>query len=67
MRVPIGSSPNNTVRTDNLYFCLDLEWMLGQIGAVPSEMEESPRKKVHDVMESTIRSTTGAAGGEDDW
>ncbi|KAF6040118.1 PDCL3 [Bugula neritina] len=36
----------------------DLEWMFGQVGAVPTEMEENPRKQIHDVMQSNIRSTT---------
>ena len=44
----------------------DLEWMLGQLGAIPSELEENPRKQINDVMESTIRSTT-TQGDDDDW
>lgn len=39
--------------------------MFGQVGAVPSQMEENPRKAVHDVMESSIRGMA-AAGGDDD-
>ncbi|ELU02044.1 hypothetical protein CAPTEDRAFT_202604 [Capitella teleta] len=34
----------------------ELEWMLGQIGAVPTTLEENPRKEVKDVMTSGIRS-----------
>lgn len=42
--------------------------MFGQVGAVPTEMEENPRKQIHDVMQSNIRSTTtGGDDDEDDW
>lgn len=34
----------------------ELEWMLGQVGAVPTDLEESPKKQVKDVMTSAIRS-----------
>ncbi|XP_067932403.1 phosducin-like protein 3 [Watersipora subatra] len=48
--------------------CEDLEWMLGQVGAIPTEMDENPRKQVHDVMQSNIRSATaGNDDDEDDW
>jgi len=46
----------------------DMEWMFGQVGAIISELEENPRKKIHDVMQSTIRSTTqGGDDDDDDW
>lgn len=45
-----------------------MEWMFGQVGAIISELEENPRKKIHDVMQSTIRSTTqGGDDDDDDW
>ncbi|KXJ16217.1 phosducin-like protein 3 [Exaiptasia diaphana] len=35
----------------------ELEWMLSEVGAVVTDLEEDPRKKnkIHDVMESSIR------------
>ena len=41
--------------------------MFGQVGAIPTEMEENPRKQIHDVMQSTIRSTTTGDDDENDW
>ena len=50
------------------FYAADLEWMFGQVGAIASELEENPRKQIHDVMQSTIRSTTqGGDDDEDDW
>ena len=51
-----------------IFYAADLEWMFGQVGAIASELEENPRKQIHDVMQSTIRSTTqGGDDDEDDW
>jgi len=46
----------------------DLEWMLAQVGAVSTELEEKPRPEVHDVMASAIRqSNYNDDGSDDDW
>lgn len=36
----------------------ELEWMLSETGAITTDMEEKPRPDVHDVMMSSIRTTT---------
>lgn len=33
---------------------LELEWILGQEGAVPTELEEDPKPKVRDVLFSNL-------------
>jgi len=44
----------------------DLEWMLFQIGAVKSEMEEKPRKEINDVLNSAIKQSTYNSNSDDD-
>ena len=72
--VGVGRGTDNSITDTFMYFyvvffyALDLEWMFGQVGAIASELEENPRKQIHDVMQSTIRSTTqGGDDDEDDW
>lgn len=36
----------------------ELEWMLSETGAIITDMEEKPRPDVHDVLMSSIRTTT---------
>lgn len=36
----------------------ELEWMLSETGAIKTDMEEKPRPEVHDVLMSSIRTTT---------
>jgi hypothetical protein len=36
----------------------ELEWMLSETGAINTDMEEKPRPEVHDVLMSSIRTTT---------
>ena len=44
----------------------ELEWMLAQTGAVESDLEESPRKQVHDVMTTSVRNTANHSDSDDD-
>lgn len=36
------------------YLLTELEWMLGQVGAVTTDLEEDPRPKVKDVLFSKL-------------
>jgi len=44
----------------------DLEWMLAQVGALKTELEEKPRPQVHDVMASSIRQSNMNNDDSDD-
>jgi len=33
----------------------ELEWMLSEVKAVKTTLEENPRKPIHDVMTSSVR------------
>ena len=35
----------------------ELEWMLSQVGAMKTELEEPPKREIQDVMASSIRSS----------
>lgn len=43
----------------------ELEWMLAQVGAMKTDLEENPRKEVHDVMSSAIRSANNDDSDDD--
>lgn len=43
----------------------ELEWMLGAIGAVPTEITEDPKPKVKDVLFSKLRGDNNDDGN--DW
>lgn len=45
----------------------ELEWILGQTGAVPKELEEDPRPKVRDVLFSKLESNSNDLGDDNDW
>ncbi|XP_076174270.1 viral IAP-associated factor [Ptiloglossa arizonensis] len=45
----------------------ELEWMLGQHGAVPSKITEDPRPKIRDVLFSTLRSKNDDLDDNNDW
>ena len=40
-----------------LSFCSELEWMLSKAGAMTTDIEEPKKAEIHDVMESSIRSS----------
>jgi hypothetical protein len=44
----------------------ELEWILGQAGAVPTQLEEDPHPKVRDVLFSKLKSN-GDDLSDDDW
>ena len=47
---------------------VELEWMLGQAGAVRTEIEEDPRPKVKDALSEALGADLhGASSDEDDW
>jgi hypothetical protein len=46
--------------------CNELEWMLSKAGAFKTELEEPPRKAVHDVMASSVRNATVHDSDDDD-
>jgi len=48
-------------------FFTELEWILGQIGAVPTELEEDPRPKVRDVLFSKLESNGDDLDDVNDW
>ncbi|PSN47399.1 Viral IAP-associated factor [Blattella germanica] len=43
----------------------ELEWILGQFGAVPTKLEEDPRPKVRDVLFSKLKSKEDDS--DNDW
>jgi len=45
----------------------ELEWILGQTGAVPTELEGDPRPKVRDVLFSKLESNGDDLGDDNDW
>lgn len=47
--------------------CEELEWMLGQTGAIQTELDEDPRpkEKPRDILYSSLRNNE--LGGENDW
>ncbi|KAG8178147.1 hypothetical protein JTE90_006286 [Oedothorax gibbosus] len=50
----------------NLNFKADeLEWMLSEVGVLKTDLESNPRKKVEDVLLSSLRGSTYNEG--DDW
>ena len=49
-----------------LYFYFaELEWMLSEVGALSTTLEENPHKKVDDVMSSAIRSAVVDSDSDD--
>ena len=48
------------------FYLLDLEWMLFQVGAIKSEMEEKPRKEINDVLNSAIKQSAYNDNSDDD-
>lgn len=47
----------------NIIYILELEWMLGQAEAVPTQIEENPRPQVKDVLFSKLKGDSET----DDW
>ncbi|PSN45207.1 Viral IAP-associated factor [Blattella germanica] len=45
----------------------ELEWILGQFGAVPTKLEEDPRPKVRDVLFSKLKSKEDDLSDDNDW
>jgi hypothetical protein len=45
----------------------ELEWILGQTGAVPTQMDEDPRPKARDVLFSKLKSNDDDLGDGNDW
>ncbi|XP_015431704.1 PREDICTED: viral IAP-associated factor homolog [Dufourea novaeangliae] len=45
----------------------ELEWMLGQAGAVPTKITEDPKPKVRDVLFSTLRPQNDDVSDDNDW
>lgn len=44
--------------------------MLSEVGAVKTDLEEDPRKKIHDVMTSAVRNARAGADSDtsdEDW
>lgn len=53
----------------NLIFMSELEWMLAEVGAVKTDLEENPRKAVNDVLSSTLKTSNyvNDDSDDDDW
>ncbi|KAJ8893796.1 hypothetical protein PR048_006397 [Dryococelus australis] len=47
--------------------CEELEWMLGQAGAVQTQLEEDPRPKVRDVLFSRLNAGKNDLSDDNDW
>ncbi|EEB10208.1 conserved hypothetical protein [Pediculus humanus corporis] len=47
--------------------CDELEWILGQAGAVPTEIEEDPKPKVKDVLFTNLNSSINRDDDGNDW
>ncbi|CAK9795566.1 Viral IAP-associated factor homolog [Anthophora quadrimaculata] len=45
----------------------ELEWMLGQVEAVPTKITEDPKPKIKDVLFSTLRHETDDLADSNDW
>ncbi|XP_012268973.1 viral IAP-associated factor homolog [Athalia rosae] len=45
----------------------EVEWMLGQVKAVPTKICEDPRPKVRDVLFSTLKNQTDDLAEDNDW
>ncbi|KAJ9574657.1 hypothetical protein L9F63_008189 [Diploptera punctata] len=45
----------------------ELEWILGQAGAVPTQLEEDPRPKVRDVLFSKLQNKGDDLSDDNDW
>ncbi|XP_067665321.1 phosducin-like protein 3 [Haliotis asinina] len=45
----------------------ELEWMLAQIGAVKTDLEESPKKEIRDVMNLAVRQSALNDDSDDDY
>ncbi|PNF37168.1 Viral IAP-associated factor-like protein [Cryptotermes secundus] len=45
----------------------ELEWILGQSGAVPTQLDEDPRPKVRDVLFSKLKHNDDDLSDDDDW
>lgn len=50
----------------NLIFMSELEWMLAEVGAVKTDLEENPRKAVNDVLSSTLKTSNYVNDDSDD-
>ena len=49
------------------HFPTELEWMLGQVGAVKTKLESNPRKEVHDVMAASLKQSQQDNDDDNDW
>lgn len=47
-----------------IFLFVELEWMLSEIGVLKTDLESNPRKKVEDVLLSSLR---GSYVDNDDW
>jgi len=45
----------------------ELEWILGQTGAVPTDLEGDPRPKVRDVLFSKLQNNGDDLDDDNDW
>ena len=45
----------------------ELEWMVGEIGAVPTKIKEDPKPKVHDVLFSKLNAQKDDLADTNDW
>lgn len=50
-----------------LILFIELEWMLGQVKAVPTKITEDPRPKVRDVLFSTLKAQNDDLADDNDW
>lgn len=49
------------------FHCAELEWMLGQVEAVPTNIKEDPRPKVRDVLFSSLKNENEDLDDDNDW
>lgn len=49
------------------FLLTELEWILGQAGAVPTELEADPRPQVRDVLFSKLKSNDDDLSDDNDW
>lgn len=57
---------SNIINTND-YIIIELEWMLGQVEAVPTNITEDPKPKVRDVLFSTLRYQNNDVSDSNDW
>lgn len=45
----------------------ELEWMLGEVEAIPTKIKEDPRPKVRDVLFSSLKNGNDDLDNDNDW